>query len=65
MGRWEVSEVRSWGRWEGSELPRWESSELPRWERWENGEVERWEVPGFIQGWGIQDESKILSFCFC
>ena len=22
----------------------------------------RWEVPGFIQGWGIQDKCKILSF---
>ena len=32
--------------------------------RWEVGEVGRWEVPGFIQGWGTQCESKILSFCF-
>ena len=35
-----------------------------RWERWESGEVGRWGVPGFIQGRGTQDESKILSFCF-
>ena len=24
----------------------------------------RWEVSGFIQGWGMQSESKILSFLF-
>ena len=56
QGRWEGSEVVRWERWEGSEVARWES--------WENGEAERWEVPGFIQGWGTQDESKISSFCF-
>ena len=31
---------------------------------WEVGEVGSWEVPGFIQGWGTQGKSKILSFCF-
>ena len=56
QGRWEGSEVgkvAGWERWKGSEVA-----------RWENGEAERWEVPGFIQGWGTQDESKISSFCF-
>ena len=53
---WEVGEV---GRWE-----RWKGNEVARWERRESGEVGRWEVPGFIQGWGTQGESKILSFCF-
>ena len=56
MRRCEGSEV---ARWE-----RWESSEVARRKRWENGEAERWEVPGFIQGLGTQDESKILPFCF-
>ena len=42
----------------------WEVGEVERWERWESGEVARWEVPGFIQGWGTQGESKISSFCF-
>ena len=35
---------------------------MARWERWESSEVARWEVPGFIRGWGMQGESKILSF---
>ena len=38
--------------------------EVARWERWESGEVGRWEVPSFIQGWGPEGVSKILSFCF-
>ena len=42
----------------------WEVGEVGRWERWESGEVGSWEVPGFIEGWGTQSESKILSFCF-
>ena len=42
-------------RWE-----RWKGNEVARWERWESGEVGRWEVPGFIQGWGAQGESKIF-----
>ena len=42
----------------------WEVGEVARWERRESGEVGRWEVPGFIQEWGTQVESKILSFCF-
>ena len=37
---------------------------MARWERRESGEVGRWEVPGFIQEWGTQGESKILSFFF-
>ena len=41
----------------------WKGNKMARWERRESGEVGRWEVPGFIQGWGIQGESKILS-CF-
>ena len=66
-GRWEGSDVGRLERWEVSEMGRWgtwESSELAIWERWENGEVEKWEVPGFIQGWGTQVDSKISSFCF-
>ena len=64
---WEVSEVGRWGRWKGSEVARWESwegSEVTRWEKWENGEAERWEVPGFIQVWSTQDDSKISCSCF-
>ena len=60
----EGSEV---GMWEGSEVARWErckSGEVARWERRESGEVRRWEVPGFFQGWQMQVESKISSFCF-
>ena len=53
---WEVGEV---GRWE-----RWKGNEVARWERQESGEIGKWEVPGFIQGWGTQGESKILSFCY-
>ena len=30
----------------------------------ESGEPGSWEVPGFIQSWGTQGESKILSFSF-
>ena len=77
--RWEVSEVARWERWEGSKVEkvgnvregnevarweRWEGSEVARWGRWKNGEVGRWEVSGFVQGWGMQGESKISSFCF-
>ena len=36
---------------------------MRRWDRQESGEVGRCEVPGFIQEWGTQGESKILSFC--
>ena len=53
---WEVGEV---GRWE-----RWKDNEVAKWERWESGELGRWEVPGFIQWWVTQVETKILSFCF-
>ena len=52
-------------RWDGSEVAsreKWESSDVARWERWGSSEVARWEVPGFIRGWGMQGESKILSF---
>ena len=38
---------------------RWEGSEATRWERWESNEVTRWKVSGVIQGWEMQDESKI------
>ena len=48
-----VGEVGRWEKWKGNEVARWES-----------GEVGSWEVPGFIQGWGTQGESEILSFCF-
>ena len=54
--QWEVGEVGRWERWMGNEVARWEGQE--------SGEVERWVVPGFIQGWETQCESKILSFCF-
>ena len=54
--QWEVGQVARWEKWKGNEVARWE------W--WESGEVGRSEVPGFIQGWGTQGESKILSFCF-
>ena len=37
---------------------------LRRWKRLQCGEVQRWEVSGFIQGWGMHRESKILPFCF-
>ena len=47
------------GRW-----GRWESSEVARWKRWENGEAKRWQVPGFIQRWGTQDETKFHLFVF-
>ena len=52
-------------RWDGSEVAsreKWEGSDVARWERMESNEVARWEVPGFIRGWGMQGESKILSF---
>ena len=39
-----------------------EGNEARRWGRCQSGEVGRWEVLGFVQGWGIQGESKILSF---
>ena len=45
-------------------MEKWKGTEMARWERQESGEVGRWEVPSFIQGWGTQGESKILSFCF-
>ena len=54
--RWDDSEMASWEKWKGSEVARWE--------RWESSEVARWEVPGFIQGWEMLDESRISSFCF-
>ena len=46
-------------KWEGGK-----SARIIRWEGRESGELGRWEVPGFIQEWGTQGESKILSFCF-
>ena len=53
---WGAGEV---GRWE-----RWKGNEVARRKRQESGEVGKWEIPGFIQGWETQGESKILSFCF-
>ena len=68
MGRWEVSEVGRWERLEVREVGRrWEGGEVGRvvrWERWEDGVAKRWEVPGFIQGWKTQAESRISSVCF-
>ena len=62
-----VGKVVIWERWEKSEVPRperWEGSEVTIWEMGEGSEMARWEVLGFIQGWGTQGETKILSFCF-
>ena len=39
-------------------------SEMIRQERWEINEVARWEISCLIQGWGMQGEAKISSFCF-
>ena len=72
--RWEDSEVGRQKRREGSAVAKWErreGNEVTRWKRWEgsevarweSGEMRRWEVPGYIQGWGMQGESKISSFC--
>ena len=44
-------------RWE-----RWKGNEVATWERRESGEVRKWEVPGFIQGWGTQGESRFHLF---
>ena len=52
MGK--LREGNKMARWE-----RWEGSEMARWERWGSGEVGRWEVPGFVQGWGMQDDSNL------
>ena len=62
--RWEGEKVGRLVRWEGGRVVRWQGGKVVRWERWENGEAERCEVPGFIEGWETQDESKISSFCF-
>ena len=43
-------------------LERWNGSEAASREKWEGSDVARWEVPGFIRGWGMLGESKILSF---
>ena len=51
MVRWECSEVAGWETWKGSAVARWE--------RRESDEVGRWEIPGFIQVWETQGESKI------
>ena len=39
-------------------------NEVARCERQGSGKVGRWEVLHFIQKFGTQGESKILSFCF-
>ena len=41
---------------------RFEGNEVASQERWGSSEATRWEVPGFIQEWGMQDESKIPFF---
>ena len=53
-------------RWEGSEVGIWERWRVVRWQGRKDGssEVARWEIPCFIQGWGMQDETKISSICF-
>ena len=48
---WEVGEVGRWERRKGNEVERQERREI--------GKRGRWEVPGFIQGWGTQGESRI------
>ena len=58
-------EVKCW--WEVGEVGRWEGGKGGRVMGWQGGRVVRWEwweVPGFIQGWETQGESKILSFSF-
>ena len=55
------------GQLKGSEMgrrERWDGSEVAKRERWESDKVRRWEVHGFIQGWGMQGQSQISSFCF-
>ena len=55
------------GKLKGSEMgrrERWDGSEVAKRERWESDKVRRWEVHGFIQGWGMQGQSQISSFCF-
>ena len=39
-----------------------EGNEAGRWGRCQSREVGSWEVLSFVQGWGMQGESKILSF---
>ena len=62
---YEGSEVVRWKRREDRAMARserFEGSEVASWERWGSIEATRWEVPGFIQEWGMQDESKIPFF---
>ena len=54
--RWESNGVAIWERWGGSEMTIQE--------RWESSVVARREGLCFIQGWGMQGETKISSFCF-
>ena len=51
-------------RWKFRKGGSGEGSEMARQERRDSSEVTRWEIPCFIQGWGTQGETKILSFCF-
>ena len=44
-------------RWQGGKGAR-----VVRWQGGKGGRVVRWEVPGFIQGWGTESQSKISSF---
>ena len=57
MGK--VREDNKVARWE-----RWEGSEVARWGKWERGKGGRWEVPDFVQGWEMQGDHKVSSFCF-
>ena len=63
--RWENSEVAQLEMREGSKVAIGKSqeeergSEMARQERWESSEVARWEISCFIQGWGMQGETKI------
>ena len=66
--RWEdrkSGRIVRWQDWRDGMVVRWQvgkSGRVVMWERWGSSEVARWEVPGFIRGWGMQGESKILSF---
>ena len=60
-------------RWEGSDLAKWEvweSGKAGKLEEWQAGKggrrakLEKWEGPDFIQGLGVQGESKTSCSCF-
>ena len=41
-----------------------EGNKVAKWERREGSEVARSGVPGFVQRWGMQGDSKIPSYGF-